>query len=101
MESRLSTIEEKSLQGSLNGINTDDDQLILDNCERKLLYEHIVGAFTLDLGKAVSKRERTNKGLLKNINLVYGEITFDALESILNKIKYSKFHFCLYALLLL
>lgn len=50
-------------------------------------FDHIVGAFPITLGKATSKRERNEKHLGKDNNLVYGEITFEAFGIVFQKIK--------------
>ena len=50
-------------------------------------FDHIVGAFPITLGKAMSKRERNEKRLSKDNNLVYGEITLEAFGLVFQKIK--------------
>jgi SAM-dependent methyltransferase len=54
--------------------------------EQKELYEEIMRPFPVALGKAVSKKEREEKKT-KDSTLVYGEITFDALGTVFEKIK--------------
>mmetsp|Transcript_26597 Transcript_26597/g.36644 ORF Transcript_26597/g.36644 Transcript_26597/m.36644 type:complete len:267 (+) Transcript_26597:38-838(+) len=52
----------------------------------KDIYEYIMQPFPIGLGKAVSKKERDELNL-KDSTLVYGEITFDMLGTVLEKIK--------------
>jgi hypothetical protein len=51
------------------------------------VYDHIMGAFPVMLGKATSKRERNERHLAKDSNLVYGEITFEGFGFAFQKIK--------------
>jgi len=50
------------------------------------LYEELVSTFPSGTGKAISKKEREEKKLLQT-NLVYGEISFEALGITFEKIK--------------
>lgn len=54
--------------------------------ECKDIYDSIMQSFPPTLGKAVSKKEREELQL-KDPNLVYGEITFDTLGVVFEKIK--------------
>lgn len=54
--------------------------------EQKDIYEEVMRPFPVTLGKAVSKKEREETSQ-KDSTLVYGEITFDALGTVLEKIK--------------
>jgi hypothetical protein len=54
--------------------------------EKKTLFDDIVQQFPLTLGKAVSKKEREELDL-NSSTLVYGEITFETLGMIFEKIK--------------
>eukprot|EP01035_Chromulina_nebulosa_P034496 gene34496-46287_t len=52
----------------------------------KEIFDYIMQPFPTGLGKAVSKKEREELNL-KDSTLVYGEITFDMLGTVLEKIK--------------
>ena len=52
----------------------------------KAIYDHVVSAFPLAVGKAASKKEREDLSL-KATTLVYGEISFEAFGVIIEKIK--------------
>ncbi|KAJ1402041.1 hypothetical protein B484DRAFT_457862 [Ochromonadaceae sp. CCMP2298] len=54
--------------------------------EAKDIYDSVMSAFPATLGKAVSKREREELSL-KAPALVYGEITFEAFGTVIEKIK--------------
>lgn len=54
--------------------------------EQKDIYDEIMRPFPTTLGKAVSKKEREAKDN-KDSTLVYGEITFEALGTVIEKIK--------------
>jgi SAM-dependent methyltransferase len=54
--------------------------------ESQKLYDSLTSQFTISMAKAASKRERDEKQL-KSMNLVYGEITFESMGIILEKIK--------------
>mmetsp|Transcript_26892 Transcript_26892/g.45344 ORF Transcript_26892/g.45344 Transcript_26892/m.45344 type:complete len:295 (+) Transcript_26892:91-975(+) len=54
--------------------------------EAKEIYDSIMQAFPPALGKAVSKKEREELSL-KQPSLVYGEITFEAFGTVIEKIK--------------
>jgi hypothetical protein len=61
--------------------------------EAKEIFDSIMQSFPVTLGKAVSKKEREELNL-KDTNLIYGEITFETLGTIFEKIKkiYGKPH---------
>ena len=50
------------------------------------IYDLLSSQYTISMSKAASKRERDDKEL-KSTNYVYGEITFEALGVVLEKIK--------------
>ena len=50
------------------------------------LYDTLTSQFTISMAKSASKRERDEKQL-KSMNLVYGEITFESMGIVLEKIK--------------
>lgn len=52
----------------------------------KAIYDHVVSAFPLAVGKAASKKEREEQSL-KATTLVYGEISFEAFGIVIEKIK--------------
>jgi len=52
----------------------------------KAIYDHVVNAFPLAVGKAASKKEREDLSL-KSTTLVYGEISFEAFAVVIEKIK--------------
>lgn len=54
--------------------------------ELKEVYDSVMQSFPVTLGKAVSKKEREEMNL-RDPNLVYGEITFETLGLIFEKIK--------------
>ncbi|RYH14954.1 hypothetical protein EON65_32680 [archaeon] len=54
--------------------------------ENKEIYDSIMQSFPTQLGKAVSKKEREELSL-KDPNLIYGEIVFDTLGLVFEKIK--------------
>ena len=57
----------------------------------KKIYDNLCAQITITMGKAASKRERDEKQL-KNTALVYGEVTFETMGIIIEKIrkKYGK-----------
>ena len=54
--------------------------------ESQKLYDSLTSQFTISMAKAASKRERDEKQLT-SMNMVYGEITFESMGIILEKIK--------------
>eukprot|EP01038_Epipyxis_sp_PR26KG_P005211 gene5211-7249_t len=74
-------LEEEEKKNSVN--QSIDMDYILD---RKPIFDEIMQSFPTTLGKAVSKREREEMKL-KDSTLVYGEVTFETLGVIIEKIK--------------
>ncbi len=76
------------------GMDEEDEKLadvmsrldITSVLELKEIYDSIMQSFPTTLGKAVSKKEREELNL-RDPNLVYGEITFETLGIIFEKIK--------------
>lgn len=54
--------------------------------EKKEIFDSIMQSFPTTLGKAVSKKERDELGL-KDSNLIYGEVTFESLGIVFEKIR--------------
>ena len=55
--------------------------------ETKEIYDATTQAFPISLGKSVSKKERQERNLVKDSTLIYGEITFETLGMVFEKIK--------------
>ena len=51
------------------------------------MFDDLMKTFPVALGKSVSKKEREEKELKRDTNLVYGEVTFEALATVIEKIK--------------
>lgn len=77
--------EEEVTKDPLDGL---DMAFVADS---KKIYDNICAQITITMGKAASKRERDEKQL-KSLALVYGEITFETMGIIIEKIrkKYGK-----------
>lgn len=87
----MSKLEEQELSldvdSDLETIGVNLAKLDLNSIlEGKELYESLVHSFPVTLGKAVSKKEREELNL-KDSNLVYGEITYEAFATVIEKIK--------------
>lgn len=90
MEPPLASIEDKSL-------TADDciDHDYIKDC--KIVFDDLMNAYPVNLGKATSKKERDEKKVIKDTNLVYGEIPFTTVAEAFEKIirfygRPNKFH---------
>lgn len=55
--------------------------------EAEGVYSELMGSYPVALGKSASKKEREEREITKNGNLVYGEVTFETLAIVIEKIK--------------
>ncbi len=71
----------------IKSANESVDQDLVKEAES--VYQELMGSYPVALGKATSKKEREERELTKQGNLVYGEMTFETLAVVIEKIKKS------------
>lgn len=80
----MSKIEEETEDAALQAMLSKLD--LVSVLEAKEIFDSIMQSFPATLGKAVSKKEREELQL-KDPNLIYGEVAFESLGTVFEKIK--------------
>ena len=74
-------VEQAKAVDAANSVNID----FINQCS--MAYKEVTMAYPLALGKAASKKEREEKKLMKDVNFVYSELTFETIGMAVEKIK--------------
>ncbi len=79
----MSTTEEERdrLKAAMDAVDMDYVK------EAEGVYNELMVSYPLALAKSTSKKEREDRQMLKNGNVVYGEIVFETMGIVLEKIK--------------